>query len=196
MTNRTTRFLLCAIPGLLMLAGGLLVPAHLRAVDSGVLQSAGRNTMSLVEQGLRLVRVNQLGAAQLLLQAGQAEAIPGWPELWLAVTYSATQHPGWLAWGGGDARLERLFSGDPHLPKTGSEPFTDFLVREENRAVWLELLRSSPLRGVQELLRCRALTNTVIFSPSQSASGQALDTALVACGLLLEGGQIGRGVWG
>src|ERR1039458_219701 len=107
MTNRTTRFLLCAIPGLLMLAGGLMVPAHLRAVDSGVLQSAGRNTMSLVERGLALVRKNQLGAAQLLRQAGQAEAISGWPELGLAMTYSATQHPGWLVWGGGDARLER-----------------------------------------------------------------------------------------
>ena len=194
MTNRTTRFLLCAIPGLLMLAGGLMVPAHLRAVDSGVLQSAGRNTMSLVEQGLALVKRNQLGAAQLLLQAGQAEAIPGWPELGLAMTYSATQHPGWLVWGGGDARLERLFSSDPHLPKTGSEPFTDFVVREENRAVGLELLRSSPLPGVQELLRCRALTNTVIFSPSQSASGQALDTALVVCGLLLEGGHMSGGL--
>ena len=194
MTNRTTRFLLCAIPGLLMLAGGLLLPAHLRAVDSGVLQSAGRNTMSLVERGLAMVRVNQLGAAQLLLQAGQAEAIPGWPELGLAMTYSATQYPGWLVWGGGDARLARLFSSDPHLPKTGSEPFTDFVVREENRAVGLELLRSSPLSGVQELLRCRALTNTVIFSPSQSASGQALDTALVVCGLLLEGGHLSGGL--
>ena len=112
----------------------------------------------------------------------------------MALTYSATQHPGWLVWGGGDARLERFFGSDPDLPKSGSEPFTDFAVREQNRAVGLELLRASPLPGVQELLQCRTLTNTIIFSPSQSASGQALDTALVVGGLLLEGGHLSAGL--
>ena len=190
MTNRKTGFLLCAIPGLLMLAGGLVVPAYLRAVDVGVLQRAGRNTTTLVAQGLALVRENQLGAAQLLLQAAQEVGVSGWQEIGLDLTHSATQHPAWLVWGGGDARLERWFASDPYLPKSGSEPVTDFAVREENRAVGLELLRGSPLSAVQELLRCRALTNTIIFSPSQSASGQALDTALVLCGLLLEGGHL------
>jgi hypothetical protein len=99
-----------------------------------------------------------------------------------------------VAWGGGDARLDRLFASDPHLPKSGSEPFTSFVVREDNRTVVLELLGSSPLPAVQELLRCRALTNTVIFSPSQSASGQILDTALAACGLLLERGHLSGGL--
>ena len=194
MMRRLTGFLICAIPGLLMLVCGLLVPAHLRAVDASVLQKAGRNTAALIEQGLTLVRQNKLGAAQLLLQAAQAEGLPDRQRLGLAITNLAMQHPRWLVWGGGDARLERLFASDPHLPKSGSEPFTDFVVREENRAVVLELLRASPLPAVQELLRCRALTNTVIFSPSQSASGQALDTALAVCGLLLEGGHLSGGL--
>ena len=194
MTSRANRFLLCASAGLLMLAGGLVVPAHLRAVDTGVLQRAGRNTTGLVQRGLALVREDQLGAAQLLLEAGQAEGLPGWQELGLALTYSATQHPGWRVWGGGDARLERFFSSDPDAPKSGSEPFTDFAVREQNRAVGLELLRASALPGVRELLQCRTLTNTIIFSPSQSASGQVLDTALVVGGLLLEGGHLSAGL--
>jgi hypothetical protein len=194
MTSRANRFLLCAIAGLLMLGGGLVVPAHLRAVDAGVLERAGRNTTGLVQRGLALVRENQVGAAQLLLEAGQAEGLPGWQELGLALTYSATQHPGWRVWGGGDARLERFFSSDPDAPKSGSEPFTDFAVREQNRAVGLELLRASALPGVRELLQCRTLTNTIIFSPSQSASGQVLDTALVVGGLLLEGGHLSAGL--
>ncbi len=190
MTNRLTGFLMCAIPGLLMLAGGLAVPAHLRAVDAAVLQRAGRNTPALFEQGLALVRENNLGAAQLLLQAGQEAGLPDRQRLGLAIANLATQHPSWMVWGGGDARLERLFASDPELPRSGSEPFTNFMVREQNRAVVLDLLRASPLPVVQELLRCRALTNTVIFSPSQSASGQAFDTALAVCGLLLEGGHL------
>ncbi len=184
--SRLTWFLLCAISGALLVVDGLVVPAHLRAVDARVLQQAGRNTPALIEQGLALVKQDKLGAAQLLLRAAQEEG-PDWAVLDVAIRNSAAQHPGWLVWGGGDARLARLFNSDPGLPKSGSEPVTDFLVREENRAVVLELLQGSAQPGVQELLRCRALTNTVLFPPSQSASGQVMDTAVAVCGLLLEG---------
>jgi hypothetical protein len=193
-TSRAIWFPICAISGALLAVCGLVLPAHLRAVDARVLQLAGRNTPDLLNQGLALVRQNKLGAAQLLLLAAQAEALPDRPGLGRAITNAAAQHPAWLVWGGGDARLERLFASDAALPKSRSEPFTDFLVREENRTVALELLRGSPLPAVQELLRGRALTNTAIFSPSQSASGQALDTALAVCGLLLEGGHLSGGL--
>ncbi len=192
--RRVTGFLICAIPGLVMLVCGLLVPAHLRAVDSGVLQRAGINTASLADRGLTLVRQNKLGAAELLLRAAQMEGLPDWHRLGLALTNSALQHPRWMVWGGGDPRLERLFASDPLLPKSGSEPFTDFAVREENRAVAFELLRDSALPTIREVLQCRALTNTAVFSPSQSAAGQALDTALAICGLLLEGGHLSGGL--
>src|SRR5512143_552516 len=108
MMRRLTGFLICAIPGLGMLVCGLLVPAHLRSVDVGVLQKAGGSTATLTEQGLTLVRQNKLGAAQLLLQAAQAEELPDRQRLGLAITNSAMQHPRWMVWGGGDARLERL----------------------------------------------------------------------------------------
>ena len=190
MMSRLTWFLVCAISGALIVVCGLALPAHLRAVDARVLQQAGRNTPALMEQGLALVEQDKLGAAQLLLRAGQEERFPDRQRLGLAITNSAAQHPGWLVWGGGDAALERMFGSDAGLPKAGMEPFTDFLVREENRMVVLELLRGSALPAVQALLRCRALTNTVMFSPVPSASGQALDTALAVCGLLLEGGHL------
>ena len=194
MTSRFIWFLTCAITGALLVAGGLLVPAHLRAVEDSVLKEAGRHTGQLIEQGLTLVTQNKLGAAQLLLQVAQAESVPARQSLGLAITNLAIQHPRWMVWGGGDVRLERLFVSDPHLPKSASEPFTDFMVREDNRTMVLDLLRASPRPAVLELLRCRALTNTVIFSPAQSASGQALDTALTVCGILLERGHLSVGM--
>jgi hypothetical protein len=194
MMNRLTGFLMCAVPALLMLACGLMVPAHLRAVDPCVLKEAGRNTTGLIQRGLSFVGQNNLGAAKLLLQAAQAQGLPDPQGLALAITNLALQHPRWTVWGGGDARLDRLFASDPHIPKAGSEPFTEFVVREDNRTVVLGLLGASPLPAVQELLRCRALTNTVIFSPSQSASGQVLDAALAGCGLLLERGHLSGGL--
>jgi hypothetical protein len=194
MMRRLTGFLMCAVPALLLLACGLVMPAHMRTVDASVLEQAGRNTTTLIQQGLALLRQDNLGAAQLVLQAAQAEGCLDRVGLSLIITNLAMQHPHWPVWGGGDAGLNRLFDSDPHLPKSGAEPFTDFVVREDNRTVVFELLRASPRAAVQELLRCRALTNTVIFSPSQSASGQALDTALAACGLLLERGHLSGGL--
>jgi hypothetical protein len=194
MMSRLTGFLMCAIPALLLLVSGLVLPAHIRAVDASVLKEAGRHTPSLIQQGLALLGQANLGGAQLLLQAAQEQGLGDQQGLGLAITNLAMQHPRWLVWGGGDTRLDRLFASDPHLPQSGPEPFIEFVVREDNRAVVLDLLRASPQPAVQELLRCRALTNTVIFSPVQSASGQALDTALAACGLLLDRGHLSGGL--
>jgi hypothetical protein len=57
-------FLICAGLGLALLAGGLLVPMHLRAVDAGILARAGRNGPALLEQGRALAAEQRLGAAQ------------------------------------------------------------------------------------------------------------------------------------
>jgi hypothetical protein len=190
MMNRYLAFLICVVLGVAMLVYGLLVPVHLRAVDVSIIQGAGRNTSALTELGLTLVSEKQLGAAQLLLQAGQMEKLPGCEKLGLAVTHLIQQHPNWAIWGGGDVRWNRLLESDPSLPKSGLEPFTEFAVREENRQLIFETLRGSSRPAVQELLRCRTLSNTVLFPPPQSASGQAFDTAVSICGLLLEGGYL------
>jgi hypothetical protein len=105
----------------------------------------------------------------------------------MALDAAAIQHPDAVVWGGADAGLARLFRADPSLPRTQSEPFTEFLVRRQNREIVLGLLLESRNSVVQELMDIRKLTNTSVFTPSISASGQALDTALSTCGLLIEG---------
>jgi hypothetical protein len=181
--------LACAISGLLLLFCGLLVPAYLRAVDVNVIQRAGRDTPSLITQGLSLVNQQNLGTAWLFLQAAQAEGISDRDLLGLAVTNAVRQHPDWVVWGN-DSALRQLFENDsPSL-----EPFTGFIVRQKNREAALDRLRASTSPTVQELLRCRALTGTTLFPPSQSASGQALDMAVTTCGLLVEEGRLTTGL--
>jgi hypothetical protein len=194
MTKRLLIFFTVAALGLVLLVAGWLMPAHLRAVDVGVAQQAGRNTPGLIEQGLALVNAQKLGAAQLFLQTAQTEEILGWEKLGLAVTNLVKQRPTWLAWGGGDNRADRLIESDPDLPQDHWESFTAFAVREQNRQVLLKYLDGSPLAAVQELLRSRALTNTVLFPPSQSAGGQAFDTAVVIGGFLIADGQMTKGL--
>ncbi|MBC8003760.1 MAG: hypothetical protein H7X97_14335 [Opitutaceae bacterium] len=187
--RRVLQFSVCVILGLLALACGLLMPAHLRAVDVSVIERAGRRTDSLVERGLALVSDRKLGAAQLLLNAAKNEGLPGVEALGAAVTNLAARQPDLRGFGGtasGPAEALRRASPSPRE----SEPFTVFMIRPDNRIKAIELLGASTRPIVQELMRCRALTSTVIFPPSSSASGQAFDAAVGICGLLLEGNHL------
>ncbi len=183
--NRSIWFSICAILGLALLAAGLLLPIHLRAVDAGLLARAGKGSPTLVEEGLGLAGGQGLGAAQLLSQAAVREKLPDANRLELTVNKLSQEHPEWVIWGGADEHLETRFLSSAHTTNRGRALVTEIVIQTENRAAGLRLLRSSPCAAVPELLRCRDLTNTVIFPPSSSASGQAFDASVIICGLLL-----------
>ena len=174
-----------------MLLCGLLVPIHLRAVDACVLQRAGAATSGLVERGLALVGERNLGAAQMISQAAADENLNGREKLAAAVFALATNHFDGAVLGCEEPRLQKLFAG---TAATGSEPFTELIIRQENRTRVIESLRTSTRPGVQELMQCRGLTNTIFFPASTSTSGQAFDAALSICGLLMEEGKLTPGL--
>jgi hypothetical protein len=186
-------FSICALLGGLLLLCGWLVPVHLRAVDEGIIERAGRGTPDFVGRGMELVGQDNLGAAQMVLAAAQAQGVTGWVTLNLAISALAQQHPAWLIWGGGEPGLGPLFAADSHPPKSGPEPFTEFIIRLENRQRALDMLKASGRPGAMELLKFRKQTNTMLFPPSASASGQALDAAIAICGLLMEQGRLNAG---
>ncbi len=197
-------FALCLLGGILLALEGWLVPAYLRAIPATVLNEKGRNTPSLVQAGQGYLNKGQPGPAQLLLEAAAEVQLPGTNSLAESVSQMQSQHPAWAALGMRDDQLEKLLSAwgswapanppgtsnQATPPRPGLFPVTDLVVRTRNREVLLALLQSSTKPTVQELLRCRSLTNTVFFSPSASSSGQAFDTALALCGLLLEEGRL------
>jgi hypothetical protein len=190
MMSRWFWFLFCAVLGLGLLLCGLLVPAHLRAVDVSVIEKAGRKSSSLTAQGLSQVQAKHLGAAQLLLLAARAENLPDQEKLGLAITNLAAQDPAVRILGADDPNLGTQLVREDLVSRASLQPFTDFVVRQEHRGQLLKQLQASSQPNVQALLRCRALTNTAIFPPSDSASGQAMDAALAVTGLLLEGGHL------
>jgi hypothetical protein len=170
--NRWILLFVCAASGVALLVCGLLVPAHLRAVDKGVIEKAGANSPTLVARGLASVREGNLGAAQLLLQTAREKKISGWDQLDAAVTEFKKQ----------DSQGRQ------------SEPFTELVIRVEIRDKILGSLQSSSERTAQELLRLRAVTNTAVFPPSRSAAGQAFDAAISICGLLADNHQLTAGL--
>src|SRR5712671_6125294 len=123
--SRWVLFAICAILGALLLVCGLLVPAHLRAVDASLLEKAGRNSASLVDLGVNLVNQRQLGAADLVLEAADREGLPGREKLAEAVDRLAKQNRGARIWGSGEPHLEILFGSDRQPNNNAPEPFTD-----------------------------------------------------------------------
>ena len=188
--NRWVWFFLCAVLGLALVACGLFVPAHMRAVDVAVIERAGQGSPTLVENGAVLVKEKKLGPAQLLLEAAGSQSVPGSEKLGFDVGMLSSQHPDYRVWGGGESHLEVLFGAAAKQTNTAPEPFTEFMIRQASRTKVLTLLQASSRPVIQQLLQCRTLTNTTLFPPSQSSAGQAFDAALCTCGLLFEEGHV------
>ncbi len=82
------------------------------------------------------------------------------------------------------SRVQKLLNNGDIL--RNSDVVTVSVIRLENRARILDFLEAAPSPAAHQLLRCRELTNTVLFPCSSSSSGQAFDAAVSVCGLLLE----------
>ena len=65
--NRVVWFIICTVVGLELMAWGLLVPAHIRAIDAKVLELTGTSGPSLAGEGVTLVNLEKPGPARLLL---------------------------------------------------------------------------------------------------------------------------------
>ena len=167
--NRWVWFVLCiAFAGLMWLCGWV-IPMHLRAIEPVVLQRAGFHSISLIDRGIQFAREKNPESARLMLQAAQKENITGVGEVALALS-------------------------NPELLKTNSISATEYSIRLENRQRMLDALTSAPSPAVREIMRCRELTNTVLFPPSASAEGQAFDAALCVCGKFMEDNAFAKGL--
>ncbi len=176
--HRWLWFVCCIAFSALLLVCGWLVPMHLRAVDASLLQRAGQDRPSLIVRGLTLERANNPEAARLILQAAQSGQIPGADTLASAVAPNPENQP--------------LFPGGPSAASTN--PVTSLLIKSENREPLLAYLKTTGSSAVTELLLLRELTNTAVFPASSSTSGQAIDTALSLCGLLLKDNHLAPGL--
>jgi hypothetical protein len=184
--NRVVWFIICTAVGLELICWGLLVPAHLRAVDAQVLELTGANSPSLPEEGVALVNLEKTGPARMLLSAADQVDAPNREKLASALKSFEQKQPRARVWGGSALYLERVFEKSPATTNTKSQPIVDLLVSQNARDTLMDALRQSPRPGVLEILRTRNLTNTTIFPPARSASGQPLDATIAVTGLLFQ----------
>lgn len=165
----------------------LLVPAHFRAVDTEVLEYAGRETETIVESGLSLVGLEKIGPAKLMLDAANIEQIKWREKLEQSIRGFTKAHPELMIWGGGDPYLEPIFRNHPRIHSLTNRPVMEIFILRDSREALLDYLQQSRQPAVQVVLGNRHLTNTVYFPPVQAASGQAFETAILLAALLMQG---------
>lgn len=182
--------ILCLAGSAIAVFLGILFPAHLRAVEKSVLARAGAKSQGVLDHAAELITAGHHGAGEMLIRAANLAGITNASHLDAGLAALAQRDSRIVAWGMPDSRLEALFWADQKLTNAVPQPLSDVVLRLENRGKVLSYLRVSPRPAIQELLRTRAITNTVLFPPSTSASGQAYDAALAVCGMLLDRGQI------
>lgn len=179
---------ICILCGVVLLAAALLVPAHSRAVEAQALEAAGKRSPGLVEEGIRLVKMEKVGPARMLLMAAQGEKnVKSADRLTAAILQFSQEHPNLTPWGGADPSIEK--ANVPKLTAEHPAPFVNLVMQRDVREKLIEFLRgrASSRPGLAHFLNNRTLTNTIHFPPSSTASGQAFDGAVITAGLLYQG---------
>ncbi|HMJ89170.1 MAG TPA: hypothetical protein VK530_05110 [Candidatus Acidoferrum sp.] len=178
--------IICIICGVALLVAALLIPSHSRAIDSKAIEAAGARTPGLIEEGLTLVQMEKVGPAQMLLKAARVENLKDVDRLASATAEFNRANPALAPWGGADPSIENVgITTSAKAPL----PVIELLMQRAVRERMLEFLRARASRrpGLNNFLANRSLTNFANFPAANSASGQAIDGAIIVTCLLYQG---------
>ena len=187
-------FFICAVFGLAMLVGGLLVPMHLRAVDAGVIEKGRPERPRVAGAGTDAGGRTEIGRGANAHAGGALAGISRLGPAGETITNLARQNPAALAWGD-DGRVEKSFcrTSSPRR-RTKSAVHRFHCPRRKTVTRRWRICAIRRCRRSRNCCAARSLNNTVLFPPSSSASGQAFDAAVCICGLLLDGNRLPAGL--
>ncbi len=170
--------------GLLALGLALLVPAYLRSIDAAVVARTGRGTRTVLTEAQEQARLDKPGRALLLAQASMAADVPQAAQAVDQVqrAIAARSVPG--VWGGTDSLLQQVCGTG--FSASNALSVMDIVLPESQRLSLFTFLRGLRRVDVHELLKNRALEQTVVFPAVRTPSGQALDAAILLTGLLFQ----------
>src|SRR3954468_19668453 len=109
--------------GLVLIAFGLTVPAHLRALDARAVLRHSTGNLSVIGEGLSLISHGKIGPAVLLLKAAQRENLPEANRLASEIGKFSASHPNDLLLGAADPYLPSLVN--PKFSKNVRQPIID-----------------------------------------------------------------------
>lgn len=178
--------ILLAIMAALTLTG-LLVPAHLRTVDSDALKVAGDQGLSNASKISESLDAAHTGPAQIL-----AEATASTEQFSEKINELKASRPSLALIGGPDPSLEAFIE---LLPQTRLEaqtvtPVISLLLPRNQRLSIVEQLTASSNANIAALLSIRELKGMIQLHPASHAAGAPYDAGILTIAQLIESGHI------
>jgi len=167
-----------------LLLAAWLMPAYLRAVDAEVLRLAGRDSATLVDRGLVMLELEQVGPAQLVSAAATRIGIPRAQFLADQLASYAKAQPALALRGGADPILEQILTREARVDLSSATNALNAFLPREARAALLGFLGQSRRPGLQQILKNRELKQTTHLPAVSTAAGQPLEAAILMAGLL------------
>lgn len=181
---RIIKVVICFVGAAALLLAAWLMPAYLRAVDAEVLRLTGRDSATLVDRGLGMLELEQVGPAQFVSMTATKLGIPRAQFLAEQLAGYTLAQPALARRGGADPILEQLLSREAQVDLASATNALNAFLPRESRAALLGFLSQSRRPGLQQILRNRELTRTTHLPAVNSTAGQPLEAAIFMAALL------------
>jgi hypothetical protein len=164
-----------------LIVGAILTPAYLRAIDRGVLETAGGEP-ELVSEAFSLLSLEKPGVAELLYRAAVVSQLADLPKVETALGNARGEQVAAFQQGDTDPLIQNWIQ----LHRLQGTNVVSWFVSSGFRGSVVEHLEQSNRPGVRELMHNRSLQALALFFPVSSAGGQAFDSAILMTGLLYQ----------
>ncbi|HAV13478.1 MAG TPA: hypothetical protein DCX06_08330, partial [Opitutae bacterium] len=167
----------------LLAACALSVPAHLRTIDTTVIEHAATTDSSPSELISAAINAAQIGPAQRLLLATEANATNHNAQL----DSLLQRNPQFAISGGADRSFED-FLDLVQIDSAKNNAVVPLLLPRSERASLMGTLSESSNANVDALLSIRNIPGLIRLHPASHAAGAPYDAGVLTLALLIEGG--------
>lgn len=167
---------------------GLLFPAHLRTVDSSVLQWSGEQGRSSADKAREVLSAAHIGPAQRIAAASDLDE-PTRHELQQRVNILLARN-GQYHISGGPAPYFEAFLQSAHptgLERDTPNAVLSLLLPRSERRLLVETLSESSNANIASLLSTRNLRGLIRLHPADHAAGAPYDAGVLSLALLIQG---------
>lgn len=176
------------------LALGMCIPSTFRSVSPLVLEAAGKDTPTLLDQAESQLQAGRPGLASPLMQAWSQTTRQAIPSGMSTQEQVLLEERPLYRWSGGPAPFYEQFLRQAPFLREDEPAVIPTLLPGANRRELAAFLSESPSRNVQLILKTRSLGGWQRFYPVYSTSGQPLEATILAAALLEQSSAIADGI--
>jgi hypothetical protein len=172
---------------LVLAVSGLLVPAHLRSLDTAALEAAAESASSNAQQLKASLNAAHIGPAGWIAEATKAR-----PEQGQSIRAPLASRPTAAIIGGPDPGFQAFIERLPSSRYAAAEPtpVIPLLLPRRDRNLLADTLKSSTRAHVAALLKIRELSGMRRLHPASHPAGAPFDAGLLTLAQLVESDHI------